>query len=163
MSFLEAVEIYFRGERHTGLALVPFGLAMLACGVYLFRFYGGGFGKTMGALLACAGVAAAIGGPFLARTVNARQAKLSEAYVTDQEAPRLQEQKRIEKVNASWMLLKSIWTALMVASLASLWLLKRDWIQGVALTLVILATVALVVDVFAERRALTYAENIKSQ
>ncbi len=41
MSFLQAMKVYFRGERGTGLALAPVGLVLVAAAIYLSQWYGG--------------------------------------------------------------------------------------------------------------------------
>lgn len=57
------------------------------------------------------------------------------------------------KVNANWVRLKMAWTAIIALSLRAMWLVKRDWVTGLALGLVLICAVALVIDTFAERRA----------
>jgi len=163
VTFLEAVEVYFRGERQTGIALIPIGIAMLVFGIYLWRWSGGGLGKGMGIPLAIAGLAAVIGGGFLARTVSARQASLTSAHAEAAEVPISQERERMTKVNENWKVLKFAWTGLMMLGIALVLLVKKDWVHGLALALICLTALAFVVDVFAEKRARVYADTLEHQ
>jgi hypothetical protein len=160
MAFLEAVEIYFRGEKNTGLALVPVGLAFAGAGYYFWRVYGGGLGKGFGIPLLIAGVLAVAGGGILWKTVDARQARLTDAHAADPAAPVAEEVARMDKVNANWPVLKYAWAALTAIALGLLLFVSRDWVHGLALAVIVLCAVAMVTDVFAERRALIYSESI---
>jgi hypothetical protein len=160
MTFLEAVEVYFRGEKHTGLALVPVGIAFAGAGYYFWRVYGGGLGKGFGIPLLFAGVLAIAGGGILWKTVDARQGRLTGAHAADPAAPVAEEVARMDKVNANWPVLKYSWAALTVIALGLMLFVARDWVRGVALAVIVLCAVALVIDTFAERRAHIYSERI---
>jgi hypothetical protein len=160
MSFLDAMDVYFRGEKTVGMAVVPVGLLLGVAAVWLIRWYGGGFGKGMGIPLAVAGAVMVIGGPLLVRTVNARGDRLTEVHGEDAAAPVVEEAARMKKVNASWPLLKTAWTVLIVVALLLLFAVRKEWVQGLALAFLVLATTVMVVDVFAERRARVYTEQL---
>jgi hypothetical protein len=160
MGFLEAVEVYARGERLAGLALVPVGLCLVGAGLYLVIGYAGGLGKGMGIPLAIAGVAAAIGGGVLVKTVNDRQVQLAEAFEVEPDAPRAAEVTRMDKVNANWSVLKTAWSVTILVGLGLLFAVGRPWVQGLALALICLCALALVVDTFAEVRARLYADRL---
>ncbi len=161
MEFLDAVEVYFRGERNTGYAVLPIGLLLLAVAFYLVRNYGGGLGRALGVVIGIAGLAAVIGGPLLARTVDARQRTLAAQAETDPGPPIAAEKARIAKVNSNWTMLKRMWIGLAFVALIALATIKRDWVVGLALAVVCLCAFALVVDTFAEKRALIYEEQLE--
>jgi multisubunit Na+/H+ antiporter MnhG subunit len=160
MGFLEAVDVYFRGEKQVGAALIPVGIVVLGLGIYFWRWYGGGLGKGVGVPFAVVGLLAAFGGGFLIKTVSARQVRLTEAYADQSDEPVRAEQVRMNKVNANWPVLKATWAGLIVAALGVLLWVKRDWATGLALALICVCALALVIDTFAERRAEIYTERI---
>ncbi len=162
MGFLESVDVYFRGEKTVGLAIIPVGLLLLGAGLYLVRWYGGGLGKGMGLPLIVVGVLAAGAGGILVKTVSTRQAGLEAAFARDPQAPVQAEVARMARVNASWPVLKVAWAALSVLGLGLVLFVKRDWVVGVALALICLCAIAMVVDVFAEARARIYTARITS-
>ncbi|HTM19961.1 MAG TPA: hypothetical protein VL172_05625 [Kofleriaceae bacterium] len=160
MQFLEAVDIYFRGEKQLGWALVPVGVVLLGAGIGFWRWYGGGLGKGLGIPLAVVGLLAAIGGPMLVRTVAARQTRLATAAAQDPARPVADEVARMDKVNAAWPWLKAAWAALIVIALALLFTVHRDWVTGLSLALICVCAVLLIVDTTAQRRALIYADRL---
>jgi hypothetical protein len=160
MEFLHAVDVYFRGEKQLGWALVSVGAAMLLAGVGFWRWYGGGFGKGLGIPLAVVGLIAAFGGPMLVRTVVKRQDRLAAEHEVDAAKPIAGEVERMKGVNAAWPILKISWAALILVSLGLLFLVHRDWVQGLALALIVVCAVLLIVDTTAERRALIYSERL---
>lgn len=162
MGFLEAVELYFRGERVTGYLLIPVGVVAVAAAFYLWRIHGAPTAKGMAVPLAILGLAMAIGGPLLARTVDARQDRLSESFAEDPAAPVADELARIEKVNGNWKLLKIAWAALAAVAFVLVFAASREWVHGVALVLLMAAAVLMIVDTFAEQRARVYESHLRA-
>src|SRR5688572_2927249 len=162
MEFLQAVDVYFRGEKQLGWALVSVGAVMLLAGVGFWRWYGGGFGKGLGIPLLVVGLIAAFGGPMLVRTVVKRQDRLAAEHKEDAARPIAAEAERMKGVNAAWPILKAAWAGLILVSLGLLFFVHRDWVQGLALALILICGVLLVVDSTAERRALVYSERLAS-
>jgi hypothetical protein len=161
MDFLEAMDIYFSGEKNTGLFLIPLGLCLVGFGVYMWRSYGGGFGAGMGIPLLIVGLGAAVAGGVLRGQVDNRGAELRELHSTDKTAPVVKELERMEKVNANWPLLKAAWTGLIVVCLGLIWLVKKDWVTGLALAFLLVCSVIFIVDMVAEKRAELYVERIQ--
>jgi hypothetical protein len=50
---------------------------------------------------------------------------------------------------------------IIVISLGLVIFFKKDWITGLALALILICSILLIVDVYAEKRAITYTEQIK--
>ena len=149
---VEALKTYFAAERLTGAILAIYGVVILGAVAYLHQThtaFGGGLVVPLGLL----GLGAVVGGSVLAiKTGPQLEALLALA------APELlaQELPRMQKVNANWVWLKSTWSVLIAVSLVVLWTVKRDGATGVALAFLVAASSAMVLDVFAERRARVY-------
>jgi hypothetical protein len=162
MGFLEAVELYFRGERVTGVLMIPVGIVAIASGVYLWRVHGAPTARGMGIPLLLVGLGMAVGGGLLVRTVNARQAQLSARFDEDPAAPVAAEIARIEKVNSNWLPLKIAWAGLAAIAFVLVFAVSRQWVHGVALALLMVAAALMVVDTFAEQRAEVYESNLQA-
>ena len=161
MAFLDAVEIYFRGERTAGYGLIPVGALSLAAGIYLWRVHGASLAKGLGIPLLVVGIGLVIGGIVLVRTVDARQARLEASTAKDVSVPIADELARIDKVNGNWLPLKIGWAALAAISFALVFLVGRPWVHGLALSLLLISATFMVVDSFAEKRAQVYEETLQ--
>jgi len=159
--FLEAVDIYFQGEKSLGVALVPIGLALLGFGLWLWRGYGSALGAAMGITLALAGLGASIGGAALYFQVQTRGEQLAQSRAPEATQPVDAELARMKKVNANWPRLKAAWTVLTALAIALLFLVKRDWVTGLCLAFIVLCAMLFVLDTFAERRARIYTDNLE--
>lgn len=162
MGFSEAVDLYFRGERITGYALIPIGVVAVAAGVLLWRAHGAPMARGMGIPLLVAGVLMMAGGGFLVRAVDARAERLAAAHDDEPAAPLAAEIERIEKVNGNWMPLKIAWAALAATAFALLFFVSREWVHGLALTLLLIAAALTTLDTFAEKRAVTYESQLRA-
>jgi hypothetical protein len=160
MTFLEAMDLYFGAEKRLAWLLAAAGLVVIAVGLWLWRGYGGGLGAAMGITLLVVGLAASAGGVGLARTVSRRGDALAREDKTDRPGAVARELARMEKVNAAWPWLERAWAVLMLAAVAGFTFVKRDWVTGLCLALILLSALLFVIDTFAERRALLYTERI---
>jgi hypothetical protein len=162
MDFVDAMQAYFAGEKLTGVAFSCWGAVLLAGALYFHRTQEGGFMWGIVAVLGVLGLGALVGGAFLAWKTGPQVDALVALYREDTAAFLAQELPRMQKVNANWAKLEATWTALFVVALALLWLVKRDWATGTALGVLVLATSAMCLDIFAERRALAYTRHIEA-
>jgi hypothetical protein len=162
MSFLEAVDVYFKGEKSLAMVLIPLGILLLGLGVWLWRWYGGGLGKGMGIPLAVVGLGMVVGAPIFINTVSNRVERLERSFKEDARAPVVEEVARMKKVNANWPILKGAWAVLIGVALLLLFTVKKDWVTGLALALTLICAMVMIVDVFAERRAEIYADRLVS-
>lgn len=162
MDFLAAMQTYLRAERATGWALVGAGLALGIAAVFVWRTQAGGFrtGFVLPLALATAGTLA--GGVWLAQRSARQLVELRAGYGEAPEATVEAEAARMEKVNDNWALLKGAWTILIGGALGLIFLGGRGWTTGLGLSLLILATMAMTLDVFAERRARAYTSVLES-
>ena len=159
----EAIDTYFAGERGTGLLLIPVGLAYVGAAIWLWRTEPGGFASALGIpLLLVALVGVGVGG-FLAWKTPAQVETLKSSLDAEPKAALGVEVERMEKVNGNWVVLKIVWTIMGIAGLACVMMAgDRGWMQGLGLGLLVLSTMAMVIDVFAERRALIYFEALQA-
>jgi hypothetical protein len=149
----DALQTYFAAERLTGAILAIYGVVILGAAAYLHHTHTGAFMWGLVVPLGLLGLGAVVGGSVLAIKTGPQLdalIALATPELLAQELPRMQ------KVNANWVWLKSTWTVLIAASLVVLWTVKRDGANGVALAFLVAASSAMVLDVFAERRARVY-------
>jgi hypothetical protein len=162
MDFVDAMQAYFAGEKLTGVTLSCWGAVLLGAALFFYRTQDGGFMWGLVAVLGLLGLGALVGGAFLAWKTGPQVEALVALYRDDAAAFLAQELPRMQKVNANWVRLEAAWTVLIVGALALLWLVERDWVRGTALGVLVLATTTMVLDVFAERRALVYTNRIEA-
>jgi hypothetical protein len=153
MDVADALTTYFASERLTGIVFAIYGVFLFGFAAFNYHAHSGAFMWSIVVPLGLVGLLAAGGGSWLAMKTGPQLAALQAATPADLIALELP---RMAKVNASWVRLEITWTVLIVGSLAMLWLGKRDWTTGLSLALLIAATSAMVLDVFAERRAKVY-------
>ena len=149
MDYLDAMQTYVRGERGIGLAMVALGLAFVAAGFWVWRTQEGGFVWGLLVPMLIAGIGAAIGGGFLAVKTDAQVSQLESLYAHGPADLLAVEVPRMTKVNANWPRLKVAWASIMVVALGLLLFVRKDWVTGTALGLVVLMAMVLVIDVFA--------------
>jgi len=161
MDFIDYMLIYFKGEKHLGFFLVGLGVAVLIFAGYLWQSHKGGLAYGMIIPLLIFGLAGIGGGGGLAYRTNKQISELTSLYQSDKQAFAAQEQSRMEKVNANWPRLKLAYAIIVIISLALFFIVKKDWVTGLALALILICAFLLIVDVFAEKRAIIYTEQIK--
>lgn len=161
MDITTAMQIYFKGERDLSLLMIPFGLAMLALAYYLWTHYKSSFGHSfmLTAIVVGLGLIGA-GTVIMIKAERDLSAKLQQLN-NDQPAFILEEKTRVEMLNHSiWPALKLLWTVLIIGSLSTVLLIENETVKGIAMGLLLAATVFMVVDVLAEKRAVIYAQHL---
>lgn len=149
----EAMQTYFAAEKLTGTLLAIYGVVLLGVAAYLHQTHTGGFMWGIVVPLGILGLGATLGGVGLAIKTGPQLAALQALGPADL---MVQELPRMAKVNANWARLEATWTAIIAISLVMLWTSGREWVTGLALALLVAASSAMVLDVFAERRAKIY-------
>jgi hypothetical protein len=160
MDFVEAMQTYFRGEKTTGLSIIPLGLALVAFAAWIWRTEGGGFRWALVVSLGLVGAAAAIGGAALALKTGPQVAALEALYQRDPAALVAGEAPRMQKVNANWIRLKITWTVLAIVACGLALFVRRGWAEGLGAALLLSAALAMMIDTFAERRAHVYSAEL---
>lgn len=161
MDLVDVMHAYFRGEKYTGIVLIPVGLVALGFVVHLWRCHSGGFMWAMVIPLALAGCGLIGGGAFLAIKTDKQVEQLDQQFRASPAEMVADERARMDKVNANWPRLKTAWTVLIAVSLVLLMAVRKDWVTGLSLAFLILGTTIMTTDVFAERRAEIYTDGLK--
>jgi hypothetical protein len=152
-----AIQAYFAGERATGLLLAAaLGPLFLAAAVWLWRHESGGFATALLVPSLVLGLAGTVGGGVLAWQSGQRIESLSAGATTDASATARGEVARMERVNANWPRLKLAWALMAAVGFGLALAGARPWMHGLGVALIVMAALALTVDVFAERRAEVY-------
>lgn len=159
MELHEAIDLYFRGEKATGIGGAVIGAVLLAAAFAVYRMHAGGFGAALAIPLVLLGLAAVVGGSVLAGKTGPQVAALHASI--DGEGLSA-ERARMERVNANWPRFKIAWTTLSLTALLLLWAVRRDWAQGLGLALLLVGCLGFFVDVFAERRAHVYTDVLRT-
>jgi hypothetical protein len=106
-------------------------------------------------------------GLFIAGTVmmikgNVDLGKNTASIQTDEQAFVSAETERVQGMNkVLWPALKIAWSVLIVLSLLVIILINSPVLKGIALALLLGASIFLVVDILAEQRALIYEQKLK--
>jgi hypothetical protein len=153
--------LYFKGEKNLGYFLIVLGIAVLVFAGYLWQGHRDWLAYGMIIPLLLFGLAGIGGGAGLAYRTDRQIAALTNLYQTDKPAFAAQEAARMQKVNANWPRLKLAYAVIIVISLGLFFLVKKDWATGLSLALILICSMLLIVDVFAEKRAIIYTEQIK--
>ena len=161
MELSEAMQVYFRGEKHVAFFLVALGVALALLAAWVWRTQSGPFALWLLTPLALVGVGAAIGGVVFAMKTEAQVRELTQRLEADRGELVRSESARMEKVNANWPRLKLAWGVITLVALGLLLAVHREWATGLGLALMLLMAVLFFVDVFAERRAAPYTEAIE--
>jgi hypothetical protein len=155
---LEAMQEYFRGERSAGFMGMAVGLMALGLAFWLWRPHGGSFAVGLAIPLLLIGLGGALGGPGLIIRTDRQTAELS---AMSPEKIKEIERPRMAKVNANWVRLKMVWSALIAVALILIWVVKREWAVGLGLGLLLLTSFLFTVDIFAEKRAVIYTSALE--
>jgi hypothetical protein len=162
MDFAFAMQAYFAGEKLTGIVFACYGALLLGAALGLQRVDSGPFAWGFIVPIGIVGLAGLVGGSILAWKTGPQVEALASLYGQDVDAFLAQELPRMRKVNANWPRLEAAWTVIIVAALAVIWSGWREWATGLALALLVAAASAMVLDVFAERRARVYTTHLEA-
>jgi hypothetical protein len=156
----EAIAAYFSGEKNGGLVLAGVGIAMLITAVVLFpaRLELRSLAITVGVWsLLQLGIGI---GLFL--KTDAQVGALQSQLATSKDAMTATELPRMEKVQKNFVVLEMVWVAMIVVGAVVAWRMKENSaVAGVALGILINASVLLAFDIVAERRGATYLAALK--
>jgi hypothetical protein len=151
----DALTVYFDGEKYAGLLLAGVSVALLAAAVVMFRARGDlrPFAITLG-IVAVAQVA--LGAGLYLKTgpqVNGLVAQLR----ADPGRFRVAESERMARVQRNFVIVEYVEVAIIVVTaIAAVTQKPRPGIAGIALGLLIAASILLAFDVIAERRGSVY-------
>lgn len=152
---------YFQGEKIEALVFIlSIGLLSLVFGVWLLT-EGGNFAKGVAIpFLALALISITVGSVVGFRTPN-QLSNLESGLVKNKYETIKNEVQRMEKVNQAWPKYLVVWIALGIIGLILRIFTKSDFTQGIGVALVFFSGVTLLIDGFAERRAIKYANHLQ--
>jgi uncharacterized membrane protein len=157
MSFLDTMQTYFRGEKLEAIAfIVPIGILLVAFGVIALKVERGGF--AWGVAVPCflfGLIFFGTGAGITARTAT-QVAEIKKAYERAPAAMVQAELPRMQKVNANFRTTFMAFGALAALGLAMPFLFRADWSRGAGAVLVLTGAIGLLIDGFAEQRAVPY-------
>jgi hypothetical protein len=162
MDLLLDMETYFKGERDLAIIILPFSLAMFALSYYLWLHYKGAFAQAFMVTSLVLGLGLFIAGTVMMIKGNVDLGKNTASIQTDAQAFVTAETERVQGMNkVLWPALKIAWSVLIVLSLLVIFLINSPVLKGIALALLLGASIFLVVDILAEKRALIYEQKLK--
>ena len=161
MTFLEVMEVYFRGEKlEAFFFILPAGLVLLGLAAAALKAESGGF--AWGVAVPCALFGLVLVGTGLGvglRTDN-QVAELRRAYEEAPAAMAAEELPRMEKVNANFRSTFIAFGVLAVLGVVLILGVRSDWAVGLGSVLVLASGIGFLVDGFASRRAVPYTAEL---
>jgi asparagine N-glycosylation enzyme membrane subunit Stt3 len=161
MELIDVLHEYFRGEKNTGLLLVPIGALILSAAVVLWRTETGGFMWGLVAPLILLGLFATAVGTGLAIRTDTQVAELERQHREDPTAMVAAERTRMAAVNANWKRFEIAWTVIAIVAFGLFWGVERPWARGLGVALLLMAALLMLLDTFAERRADVYTRGLE--
>jgi hypothetical protein len=150
---------YFEAEKQESLLFLGVGVAAIGVSIYLLATAHAYRGMSY-PLIAVGLIQIAVGGTVFFRT-DAQIAALTAQVASEPLAYQAAEQARMKKVSASFELYKVIEIALLAGGIGLTYLFSRNpRLYAVGIGLILQASLMLILDLFAERRADRYVEQI---
>jgi len=151
-----AIAAYFQGEKTAGAAVLPIGLLFAGLGIWLFlrqeRYRVAAWPLWVGALAMLA-----IGTALVLRS-DAQARAMIERVDAASIAPEID---RIARVVNTFTLLKLLWCALIVVSVAAPYFIDRSWVRPLGVGIVADAALFLLFDLVADARARVYLDALR--
>ena len=158
MSFIEVMQTYFRGEKLEAIFFIlTIGLALVAFGIVAFKAESGGFAWGVAVPSIVFGLVLMGTGIGVAARTNSQIAEIKTGYQSDPGAMVKKELPRMEKVNANFRTTFYVFGVLAAIGLAFHYLAGPTWGRGLGAVLILVGALGLLIDGFAERRAVPYA------
>jgi drug/metabolite transporter (DMT)-like permease len=161
MDFIHYIQTYFTGEKNLGLFMIPIGIILIAFATYLWYAHKSPLGYGMLIPLILVGILGIGMGIGLAYQSQYRLKNFPKLFQTDENAFIERELPRMEKVLQNFPRLKLAWMIIIVIGLILLYFVKKDWLTGLSLSLILFGAIFLIIDSFAEKRAEIYTEKIR--
>jgi hypothetical protein len=163
MNLWFAMNEYFQGEKIEALIFIlSIGLLSLVFGIWLLT-EGGSFAKGVSVpFLGLALLSITVGSVVGFRAPN--QLKTLRTSLVDQKELTIKSEiKRMTEVNNAWPKYLAIWIAFGFIGLILRVATKNDFVQGMGIALVFFSGITLLIDGFAERRAVKYVSFLQSE
>ena len=162
MDLLTDMETYFKGERDLALIMIPFGLAMVSLGYYLWLHYKGSFAHALMLTTLVVGIGLIIAGTFIMVKGGIDINKNIALIELDTVGFIATEIERVSNMNQTiWPTLKILWAMMIITSLGVIFFVNHEVVKGVTLAIFLGASIFMVIDILAEKRALIYEEKLR--
>lgn len=163
MNIVDVMTEYLRGEKLEALIFIlPLGLASLVFGTWLLTDAKEPFFRGVAYPFLVLGLALTVTGATVGFRTPKQVEQLSASYVSAPEKTREEERVRMEKVNKAWPVYLTAWAAFGVIGLLLRFALQHELLRGVGVALVFFSGVGMLIDGFAERRAIPYTKALAS-
>lgn len=163
MNLTLVVNEYFQGEKVESLIFIlSLGLLCIVFSTWLVA-EGGDFFKGVAIPFMVMGLVMVIVGGVVGFRTPSQVNKLETSLVSQKEATIKAELVRMEKVNNAWPKYLAIWIAFGIIGLVLRIATNSDLIQGLGIALVFFSGVTLLIDGFAERRAIRYTNALQAE
>jgi hypothetical protein len=163
MRWLELAEVYLRGKKLEALIFIlPMGLVSLVFGAWLLTDVKEAFARGVAVPCLILGLALLVTGATVGFRTPAQVSALQRAAQADAEAARQAEIVRMAGVNKAWPIYLGAWASFGVVGLLLRFASRNETAPGVGVSLVFFAGVGLLIDGFAERRAIPYTEALRA-
>lgn len=157
MSFIEIMHTYFRGEKLEALYFIlPVGLLLVFLGIVALKAERGGFAWGIAVPCLLFGIVLMGTGIGVGTRTRGQVAELERSFLKNPVEMVQKELPRLEKVNANFKLTFIVFGVLVAAGLGIHYLGGPNWGRGLGAALILISAIGLLVDGFAERRALPY-------
>lgn len=162
--FLQEMQIYFQGEKTEALIFIlPIGLLSLVFGAWLLIDNANSFTRGVAIPFVLMGLLMGTVGGIVGFRTPGQIAALEQSLQINPKEAIQNESERMAKVNKAWPVYLTIWGIMGVVGLGFRFLTPSDFLQGMGISLVFFAGVALLVDGFAERRTHPYVAAIEAK
>jgi hypothetical protein len=160
MSAEELLREYFAGEKAEAFWILATGIVALGGAVALWAWAREPFARGLAAaLLVVAALGLGVGGTVYFRS-DAQAARLVELRDSDPARFAVEEGARIRQVVRSFAFYRYGYAVAVLVALVMVFALGRPWQHGFAVGLLLLAALGLVVDFYAEHRAVRYEQGL---
>ena len=163
MPFLDVMHTYFRGEKLEALwFIVPIGVALLVLAGVALRVERGGFAWGIAIPAVLFGLVLLGTGIGVGARTSGQVAALDQQHRTEPAALRTAELARMEVVNASFRTYFITSGVVAALGLILVFAVPTDWARGAGAVLLLVASLVLLIDGFASRRAEPYVAALEA-
>lgn len=160
MDFVEQMQLYFRGEKITGITVALVAIVLLIASAGLWLIVKDSFARGLGSVLCVLGVFAFLGGVGLVLKTPKQVSGLAKLYQENGVGAVATEGERMEKVVRNFKYYRVVFILAALVAVGLLLLVKSDIAAGIAVGLLGFSLLGVTIDYYAEQRARVYLEAI---
>ena len=162
MSFLDVMNAYFQGEKLEALwYILPSGILLVVLGITALKVEQGGFAWGVAVPCFLFGLILLGTGIGVGFRTDSQVAKLERVYAQSPAQLAEIEMPRMEKVNANFRTTFYLFGVIVFFGLGVHYLGGEHWGRAIGAVLILAGGIGLLIDGFAERRAVPYTEALQ--